>query len=410
MASSKIRILSLVANLLTGGAANRLLSFSRALDRNRFTHNVLTITSPEDDEISQYGSMKPHFDRYEIPVEHLGEEPRSRRRRRQHGVSMLWGDAQSFSRVLRGLSRYLREHEIDIVDTHLNHAPLFGLLAGRMAGVAAVVSTLYADDLGRSPLRYMVEQATLSRVDAIVSDSRFAIDKIQRWLLRSHKRAVVIPNGIFFPRVETGRAETRSFFGLPKDPNIRVLGQVSRLVPYKGHGVLLEAARQVLETEPATAFLLCGYAQPPQYLEQLRRQAVELGIADRVGIGGYPGPVADVWGAIDVHVHASLLDSSPIAIHESMALGLPAIVTNVGGIGELVRDFQTALVVPPGNVPALVDAMRKVLRNPALARSLGSQAQERFNSHYQAAVMTRALEDLFCDLVRKSGRSRKRAI
>ena len=410
MASSKVRILSLLTNLLMGGAASRVLSFSRALDRNRFTHRVLTLTAPEDQEISQYGSMKPHFDRYQIPLEHLGEEPRSRRRRRQHGVSMLWGDAQSFSRVLRRLSRYISDHEIDIVDAHPNHATLFGLLAGRMAGVAAVVSTQYADDLGHSALRYAIQQATLSQVDVIVSDSRFAIDKIQRWLLRPHRQAVVIPNGIFPPTAERGRVETRRFFDLPKDPNVRVLGQVSRLVPYKGHGVLLDAARQVLEKEPETAFLLCGYAHPSQYLEQLRRHADELGIGDRVRIGGYPGSIADVWGAIDVHIHASLLDSSPIAIHESMALGLPAVVTGVGGIRELVQDSQTAIVVPPGDVPALVDAMLRILRNPTLARSLGSQAQGRFNSHFQAAVMTHNLEDLFCDLVKKSGRSAKMAM
>src|SRR5208283_2840140 len=172
------------------------------------------------------------------------------RRRRQHGVSALWGDARSFSRVVRRLSRYPRDHEIDIVDAHPNHATPFGLIAGRMAGVAAVVSTQYGDNLGQSSLRYAIEQATLSQVDAIISDSRFAIDKIQRWLLRRHKRAVVIPNGIFPATVERGRVETRRFFDLPQDPNVRVLGQVSRLIPYKGHAVLLNAARQVLEKEP----------------------------------------------------------------------------------------------------------------------------------------------------------------
>ena len=409
MTSSKVRILSLLTGLSMGGATSRVLSFSRSLDRSRFTHTVLALTPPDDPEILQYGSMESEFDRYQIPLEHLGEESRSWRRRRQQGLSMLWGDAQSFSRVLRRLSRYLRDHEIDIVDAHPNYATQFGLLAGRMAGVAAVVSTQYGDTLGQSPLRYAIDQATLSQVDVIVSDSRFAIDKIQRWLLRPHKRAIVIPNGISPPTVERGRVETRCSFDLPKDPSVRVLGQVSRLVPYKGQGVLLDAARQVLEKEPASAFLLCGYADPPQYLEQLRRHADELGISDRVRIGGYPGPIGDVWGAIDVHIHASLLDSSPIAIHESMALGLPAVVTDVGGIRELVQDSQTALVVPPGDVAALVDAILRILRNPTLAKSLGGRAQERFNSNFQAAVMTRALENLFCDLVRKSGRSAKMA-
>src|ERR1700730_7281027 len=100
MTSSKVRILSLLTGPWMGGPTSRVLSFSRALDLNRFTHTVLTLTPPEDDEMSQYGSMKPHFDRYQIPLAHLGEESRSRRRRRHHGLSMLWGDAQSFSRVL----------------------------------------------------------------------------------------------------------------------------------------------------------------------------------------------------------------------------------------------------------------------------------------------------------------------
>ena len=409
MTASKVRILSLLNHIAMGGATSRVLSFSRALDHSRFSHSVLTLIPPEDQEMAQYGSMKSEFDHYGIRLEHLGEEPRSRRRRRQHGLSMLWGDAQSFSRVLRRLFRCLVDHEIDVVDTHPGYSTPFGLLAGRMAGVAAVASTQYANDLGQSRLWYAIEQATLSQVDVLISDSRFAIDKMQHWLLRPHKQAAVIPNGIFPPTVERGRAETRRFFDLPNDPNVRVLGQVSRLVPYKGHTVLLNAARQVLEKEPATAFLLCGYADPPQYLEELRRHADELGIADRVRIAGYPGSIADVWGAIDVHVHASLLESSPIAIHESMALGLPAIVTDVGGTRELVQDSHTALVVPPGDVPALVDALLRVLRDPTLARSLGNQAQERFNRHFQACVMTRALEDLFCDLVRKSGRFAKMA-
>src|SRR5271166_353176 len=105
MTSSKVRIVSLLTHLSMGGATSRVLSFSRALDRNRFTHTVLTLIPPDDPEISQYGSMKPDFDRYQIPVEDLGEESRSQRRRRQDGLSMLWGDAQSFSRVLRRLSR-----------------------------------------------------------------------------------------------------------------------------------------------------------------------------------------------------------------------------------------------------------------------------------------------------------------
>jgi len=402
MPHPKIRILSLVSSLVIGGDANRLLNFARALDRNRFEHAVLTLVPPDHYEDRQVGLMKPHFDRFHVPVEHLGEPPRSLRRRTQRGLPLLWGDTKSFLRVIRRLMAYLREHEIDILDARMTYPTFFGLVAGRLAGVSAVISTVYGiDDNWRSPLRNAVAREMFSRVDAIISDSSQAIDVCQRWLPRKHRRALVIPNGIFPPSVEKRRDEVRRFFGLPEGSNTRVIGQIGRLISYKGHHVLLEAAARVLEQQPSTAFLLCGYAHPPSYLDDLRRHATRLGIADRVRIAGYEGPIGDVWGAVDIHVHASLLDSSPIAIHESMALGLPAVVTSVGGIPDLVRDNETALVVPPGDPEALAAALLRVLQDPALATSLGQRARLRFEAHYEARHMARALENLFVTLAQK---------
>ena len=65
----------------------------------------------------------------------------------------------------------------------------------------------------------------------------------------------------------------------------------------------------------------------------------------------WPGDIAEVWQAVDIHAHPSLLDSSPIAIHESMALGLPAVVSSAGGIPELVEHDVTGLVVPTDDSP-----------------------------------------------------------
>jgi glycosyltransferase involved in cell wall biosynthesis len=405
MSSAKVRILSVLTNLIIGGDESRLLNFSRALDRSRFEHTVLSLTPPDHQGISPFGLMKPHFDRYGIPVEDLGEEPRSHRKLTHRGLSLLWGDARSFSRLVRRLAQYLRDHKIDIVDARQNHATLVGLIAGRLAGVGAVVTTSYGpDEFWSSPARYAVAQLVFSQVDATISDSIYGIEALQRWLGHHPRRAVVIANGIFPLTPEKTRMEVRHFFDLPADPNVRVFGQVSRLVPYKGHRVLLRAARQVLKDQPASAFLLCGYASHPEYLEVLRQDATRLGIGDRVRIAGYPGPIADVWGTIDVHVHASLRDSSPIAVHESMALGLPAVVTDVGGIRELVEDGKTALVVPPSDSQALANALLRILREPDLAKSLGQSALQRFCEHFQAITMARALENLFSTLVAEGHR------
>jgi glycosyltransferase involved in cell wall biosynthesis len=199
----------------------------------------------------------------------------------------------------------------------------------------------------------------------------------------------------------------RGRLGLPQDPRVRVIGQISRIIPSKGQGRLLTAARSVLAKEPETAFLICGYPQDPAYQAWLEREAVTLGIADRVRIIRYPGPIGDVWAAIDIHVHASLADSSPMAIAEGMALAKPAVVTRVGGIPELVEHGRTGLVVPAGDSEALAGALLRLLREPETARRLGTAAHERYRLRHRPESMARSLEEIFSRVAQ--GRERRRA-
>jgi glycosyltransferase involved in cell wall biosynthesis len=133
----------------------------------------------------------------------------------------------------------------------------------------------------------------------------------------------------------------------------------------------------------------------------LEREIADMGLSDRIRILNYPGHIGDVWKTIDIHVHASLLDSLPNAIIESMSLGKPAVVTSVGGIPEIVEDGETGLIVPPGDSEGLARALLRLLREPELAQRLGKAARNRYQKRYRPEVMTRRLESLFTDLVRR---------
>jgi glycosyltransferase involved in cell wall biosynthesis len=190
--------------------------------------------------------------------------------------------------------------------------------------------------------------------------------------------------------------------GLPGDPNTQVIGQVSALVPYKGHRVLLAAAKSVLEKVPNSAFLLVGYSRDAgSYQKDLEKEIVDMGMSDRVRLLNYPGYIGDVWNAIDIHVHASLLDSLPNAIIESMSLAKPAVATSVGGIPEIIEHERTGLIVPPGVPDALARALLRLLREPELAQRLGAAARDRYEERYRPEVMTTRLESLFADLVNR---------
>jgi glycosyltransferase involved in cell wall biosynthesis len=174
-------------------------------------------------------------------------------------------------------------------------------------------------------------------------------------------------------------------------------------MPFKGQDILIRAAAGALRQSQDLYLLLCGFAADPQYRQRLFDLAREEGVGDKVRIAGYQGPIGDVWSLVDVHAHPTLLDSSPIAIHESMALGLPAVVSDEAGIPELVADGVSGIIVPKGDVQACEAGLSRLLDDPELCNSLGAGARARYLTYHTPEVMTRTTENLFEELVRSKG-------
>lgn len=398
----KLRIVSLLTNLCIGGDPNRLLAFSRELDRSRFEHTVLVIADPSDRSHQERGQMLPQFLAQGIRVESLYEPARAAQRGEGWPGLQNLREIGSFARIVRRLTAYFASHETDIIDARMSYAVLFGALAGRLARVPVIVATEYGPGFWQGPFWRPAGQLAYGLIDALISDSSAKVLEHEAWLWRRALTTAVIPNGIYQPQARCTRSEMRARLGMPRDAKLKVIAQVSRVVPEKGHSVLVQAVARVFAADADCVLLICGYPHPQSYIDELMAQAQALGIRDRVYFVSYPGPVADVWSAIDVHVHASLLDSAPIAIHESLALGLPSVVTRVGGIPDMVLDKVTSLIVEPGDAAALAAALLRVLHEPGLSASMGQAARQHHLAHYQVQRMTRTIEDLFAELYHAS--------
>jgi glycosyltransferase involved in cell wall biosynthesis len=308
--------------------------------------------------------------------------------------------------VLRRLAAVFRERRIDIVDGRLEFGAAFGVAAGRLAGVPVVVSTGYSPAYWQSLVRYPLGQLVLGSLDALITDASATIEDYDRWRVSRRARLVLIPNGIL-PAVATRpREEMRELLGLP--PTGRVVGQVARMIPRKGYDVLIRSARLVVDREPDTVFLLCGFAEDPEYRRSLQALAASLALEDNVRITSHQGPIGDVLGAIDVFAHLSTFDSSPIAVHEAMSAGLPAVVSGVGGTPELVDHGSTGLLVPPGDPQAAAAGLLRLLHDQDLARRLGRGALERYQRRHRPETMALAHEGLYRELLQaRRHRSRR---
>jgi len=155
----------------------------------------------------------------------------------------------------------------------------------------------------------------------------------------------------------------------------RRIGVLTRLTYDKGVQDILEAVPSVLSEFPQAEFLIAGDGPYRRKLEALARK---LGIAPSVKFLGW---VSDSWeflSRISVLVHATFNpgESMPTCLLEASATGIPVVATRWNGIPEIVRDGETGLLVPPHEVAALADAIKRLLRDERLAANLGSNGRK----------------------------------
>ncbi len=394
--SAKIKIVSLINELLFGGDEGRLLSFSRAVDRSRFDHRVLCIKQADAEFDRTYGTMRGQYREAGVDIADLGEGHPNERIR--GALTPAFNRATMLARTLNRFVRYLRRNAIAVVDAHLGPGNLVGVAAGALTRTPVAVTTYHVEQWDPLWLWRRVHPAVLRNASAVITDSEACARNLRTFMRRPRAPVAVIPNGIAAPESGRSRAEMRRVLGLPEDPAARVIAQIATLLPTKGQTVLLDAARTVLRTSPDTAFLIVGFPRDRSYKDELIRRAEEMRIADRVRIVSYPGNIGDVWKTVDIHAHPTLLDSLPQAILEAMSLGLPSVVTPVGGISTLVDHGRTGLIVPAGDAEALARALTQLLDEPSTASRLGNAALERYRNGYTTAIMTRSLENLFARL------------
>ncbi len=165
----------------------------------------------------------------------------------------------------------------------------------------------------------------------------------------------------------------------------------------------LEAARiLVLEgTRPMHFFV---FGEGP-FEEPLRRMIRDLAIEDRATITSHAGRSTKLLESLDIYV-STLHEGEPGWLtHSALMLGLPSILTAVGGAFALVEDGRSGLLIERGDPRALADAIGRLARSPEEARAMGTLARRRM-LHAEASVRMKAeLDELFSDVLTQSALS-----
>jgi len=189
---------------------------------------------------------------------------------------------------------------------------------------------------------------------------------------------------------ESGREELRRDV-----PRILSIG---RLVPDKGHAVLLEAAALLLERGHDFEVTLAGDGPSRAGLERL---ADSIGLASRTSFPGAVGQddIHDLYAGASIFCMSSFAEGVPCVLMEAMSMELPVISTRIAGIPELIDDGQTGLLVAPGSAQELADALERLLLDPSRGREMGSRARQKVIDEFNTEITTEQLHELFAQML-----------
>lgn len=283
------------------------------------------------------------------------------------------GDLASVLRLRRLLAA-----RADAVHAHGLRAGALSLLAltlvrGRRRPAAVVTVHNAPPAAGASARVYrLLERLVARRADLVLCVSPDLEARMRAVGARRVERAVIAAPQA--PSAQPGTAAAAAAQLVPLalgGPATRpvVLG-AGRLAPQKGFGVLLEAAAALGDLDPVPLVVIAG--DGPLGAE-LPARAAALGV-DAV-FAGHRDDVPALLGLAAVFVLPSLWEGQPLVLQEALRAGTPVVATRVGGIPGLTGD--AALVIPPGDAPALAAAVRSVLTDPLLAAALRVAAASR---------------------------------
>jgi glycosyltransferase involved in cell wall biosynthesis len=363
MSTLRPGLLFIVNSLEVGGAEKQVVTLLNQLDTSQFRLHLVYLKSG-DRLLSELDTAR--LDALACCNVSRGVEPRA----------------------IRQLATLIEAHDIDVVVCTNTYSTLYGYLARSHIRPRPKLVTVFHTTLLRTykeKALMLLYRQVFQRSDLMIYVSENQRDHWRDWGLRTAEDAVV-HNGIdvdYFSVARTPRHENlRARLGLASDDY--VIGLCSGLRPEKAHSDLLYALGRLHARAIAAKALLIGDGPERSRIEHTAR---DLGLQEHVIITGLQEDVRPYIACCDVMTLVSHTETFSLAALESMALGKPLVMSDIGGASEQVVHGQTGLLFEPHDIAGLTEQLAS-LQSAALRARMGAAAQHRVHKLFTLRAMT----------------------
>jgi len=302
------------------------------------------------------------------------------------GKSDLWKNS-------RILEKFIKENKIDIVHSNTNYDRTAGAFAAKLAGVKHVSNVHSFHSISHNLThwyrnKFLIHHFMVDGVctkDLLINEDK--IDPAKITLLH-----LGLDPELNKKDPETGKL-IRKEFGV-KDEEI-LIGNVARMVPFKGQEYLIRAYPDVLKAFPESKLMIVGDGELSDMLHKL---AEELGVSERTIFPGFRSDIKSMYSAFDIYAHTSVEgggETFPYAMLHALAQELPMVITRVGDMPAMVEDGVNGFVLNDKDVKGISEKLMLLCGDKKLRFEMGKKSFELMLRKFTVDIMTANIEKVY---------------
>jgi L-malate glycosyltransferase len=364
---SKIKVLQIIKSLGRGGAEKLLTETLSLHDQEKFEFHYIYFLPWKDQLVAE---LKANGGRVTcLPA--------------NNNIQLV----MQVGRVVK----YIRENKIDLIHAHLPWAGIVSRRAGRNANIPVIYTEHNKQERYHFATRWM-NLLTMNWLSGIVAVSDDVADSIRKHKPKLSAPLHVILNGVDTMKFNSPDVQCDIRQQLNIDPAAIVVGTIAVFRFQKRLEVWLKCAADFHKKFPQARFIIVGDGP---LKSQILKHTSDLGLDDVVYFAGLQTEVRPWLKAMDVYFMSSVFEGLPIALLEAMAMQLPVVTTNAGGIKQVIREGVEGLMCDVQNTEQLTPLLEKMAGDARLRAECGARARDRVISAFSLKTMVRSLEDLY---------------
>ena len=340
------------------------------------------------------GSFQTALEQYQIPVCILSTQSLQIRK-----DSSFWQSTSNIRQIISLVNRVAQlSRDRDLIYANTQKALVVGAIASFLAGKPLVYhlhDILSLEHFSSTNRRVAVSLANRFAKLIIANSQATKTAFIQAG--GKEELVKVVYNGFDLEKYQINGDRVNQ---LRKELNLAgryIVGHFSRLSPWKGQHILIEA----LNSCPEATAILVGDALfgEDEYVEELHQQIERLGLSDRVRFLGFRRDIAELMSMCDLVVHTSTApEPFGRVIVEAMLCGKPIIASAAGGAIELIQNERTGWLTQPGDSLELAKAIDNCLQQSDLAQKVAQAGKQSAIERFDLSKIERQIDDLLCQI------------